>query len=78
MALSESHLLGWLCFIRISFGVDQVPPIPRVVREGLVEKGWIVIHEESGDGYDVSVTDDGVTQSDLVGPEWGITLEMYT
>jgi hypothetical protein len=73
MSISEDRLIGWLCFVRLSFTNGRVADVPTEVQSELVRRGWIEVDdEEDFDGLSTWVTDAGACISDLNGPEWGI------
>lgn len=73
--ITDDHLIGWLCFLRLNAVRDHNTLfMPTVVREGLVERGWIEVSDEEdweGD-RDFWTTEAGRAVSDLHSAEWGI------
>lgn len=73
--IPDSHLVGWLCILRLNLDEEGAGEfyIPSAVKEGLEAKGWVTLGESDWRGSQpLTVTDAGTAVSDLAAPEWGI------
>lgn len=66
--MTDDHLIGWLCIMRLNWGADNRFNMPTEVRESLEKKGWIECHPAHG----ARLTDAGAAITDLHAGEWGI------
>lgn len=73
--MSEDHLIGWLCMWRLQHGSanDGRIDMPGAVTDALVARGWVAMGgDPEWDGQPCSITEAGITITELHGPEWGI------
>lgn len=72
--IAEDKLIGWLCFLRLTWGEDQVPAVPDNVSDSLIARGWITKQEDPDwqGRHEGRITDAGWAITDLHGADWGI------
>jgi hypothetical protein len=74
LALTEEHLIGWLCIMRHNLDENGSGAfcIPRCVKQALVDRGWVTTTAAEDGTQWLHVLDPGTLVSDLAAPEWGI------
>ena len=73
--ISDQAAIAWMVFIRHQFSNDDTVQVPKEVSEDLERRGWVKYPNgvaDDDEDHDATITDQGVTISDLYAADYGI------